>query len=127
MTTRSANSAIGASGSRLTATIVVGGLHPDLVLDRAGDAEREVQRGLHDLAGLADLLAVRDPARVDGRAGRPDRAAERLGELLDDAEAVRPADAAAAGDDDPGLLDRRRGRCRDDLLDDRRRREASAP
>ena len=110
MTTRSANSAIGASGSRLTATIVLGGLHPDLVLDRAGDAEREVELRLDDLAGLADLLGVRDPARVDGRARRADRAAERLRELLDELEAVRAADAAAARDDDPGLLDRERRR-----------------
>ena len=55
----------------------LGGLHPDLVLDRAADPEREVERRLHDLAGLADLLGVRDPARVDRGPGRPDRAAER--------------------------------------------------
>ena len=47
--------------------------------------EREVERGLHDLAGLADLLGVRDPAGVDRRARRPDGATERLRELLDDA------------------------------------------
>ena len=70
--------------------------------------EREVQLGLDDLAGLADLLAVRDPARIDRGPGRADRAAERLGELLDDPEAIRAADAAATGDDDPRLLDRRR-------------------
>ena len=69
--------------------------------------EREVQLGLDDLAGLADLLAVRDPARIDGGTGRADGATERRGQLLDDAEAVRAADAAAAGHDDPGLLDRR--------------------
>ena len=62
----------GASGSRLTATIVPGRLHPDLVLDRAADPEREVELGLDDLAGLADLLAVRDPAR-----NRPRRASPR--------------------------------------------------
>ena len=51
--------------------------------------KREVQLRLDDLAGLADLLAVRDPARVDGRARRADGAAERRGELLDELEAVR--------------------------------------
>ena len=75
----------------------LGRLHPDLVLDRAADPEREVELRLHDLAGLADLLGVRDPAGVDRRARRTDRAAERLGELLDELEALRPADAAAAG------------------------------
>ena len=69
--------------------------------------EREVELRLDDLAGLADLLGVRDPARVDRRARRPDRAAERLGELLDELEPLGAADAATAGDDDPRLLDRR--------------------
>ncbi len=36
----------------------------------------------------------------------PDRAAERVGELLDDREAVRATDPATAGHDDPRLLDR---------------------
>ena len=63
--------------------------HPDLVLDGAADAEREVELGLDDLAGLPDLLAVRDPAGIDRRAGRPDRATELLRDLLDDPEAVR--------------------------------------
>src|SRR5665811_73432 len=52
----------------------LGRLHADLVLDRPGDAEGEVEPRLHDLAGLADLLGVRDPARVNGRTGRADRA-----------------------------------------------------
>ena len=84
-----------------------GRLHPDLVLDRPADAEREVQLRLDDLAGLADLLAVRDPAGIDRGARRADRAAERLGELLDEREAVGSADPATAGDDDPGVVDRR--------------------
>ena len=96
------------------------------MLDRARDAEREVQRRLDDLAGLADLLGVRDPAGVDRGAGRTDGAAERLGELLDDPEAVRPADAAAAGDDDPRLLDRRGAAGRLDAVDDGDLRAAGA-
>src|SRR4029079_18017105 len=84
----------------------LGGLHPDLVLDRAADAERKVQLWFHDLAGLADLLRVGDPAGVDGRPGRADGPAQRLRELLDELEPVRAPDAAAARDDDPRLLDR---------------------
>ena len=102
------------------------GLHPDLVLDRAADAEREVELRLDDLAGLADLLGVRDPAGVDRRARRPDRAAERLGDLLDELEALRAADAAAAGDDDPRLLDRGGRAGLRDPLDDRDRAAARA-
>ncbi len=47
----------------------LGGLHPDLVLDGPADAQGQVQLRLDDLAGLADLLAVGDPA-----ASRPRRA-----------------------------------------------------
>src|SRR5258706_7229309 len=83
-----------------------GRLHPDLVLDRAGDPEREIERGLDDLAGLADLLGVRDPARVDRGPGRADGATELGRELLDDLEPVRATDTTSAGDDDPSLLDR---------------------
>src|SRR6185437_10375495 len=45
-------------------------LHPDLVLDRAGDARREVQLRRNRLAGLTDLGRVGVPARIDHRAGR---------------------------------------------------------
>ena len=88
------------------------------MLDRAADPEREVELRLDDLAGLADLLGVRDPARVDGRPRRPDRATERLRELLDELEAVRAPDAAAARDDDPRLLDRGGGAGLLDAVDD---------
>ena len=104
----------------------LGRLHPDLVLDRAADPEGEVELGLDDLAGLADLLGVRDPAGVDGRPRRPDGAAERVGDLLDDLEAVRAADPAAAGDDDPGLLDRGGGAGLLDPVDDRDPRQSRA-
>src|SRR3954467_7533895 len=57
-------------------------LHPDLVLDRSGDAGGEVELGRHRLAGLADLGGVRVPAGVDHRTGGGDRSTERAGELL---------------------------------------------
>jgi hypothetical protein len=59
--------------------------------------------------------------------GRPDGAAERRGEVVDEPEAVRPADAAAAGDDDPRVVDGRRGARRLDALDDRDLRRPSCP
>ena len=42
---KSATSKIGASGSLLMATIVLRALHADQMLNRAGDAEREVEFG----------------------------------------------------------------------------------
>ena len=60
---------------------VVGALHADHVLGGAGDAERDVELRLHDLAGLADLLRVGHPAGVDDRTRRARRALEQLGEL----------------------------------------------
>src|SRR4051812_8949864 len=84
---------------------VLRGLHADLVLDRAGDPGREVQLRRDGLARLADLGGVRIPAGVDDRAGRRDRAAERARERLERLEAVGVAKAAAAGDEDVGVLD----------------------
>ena len=98
-----------------------GGLHADLVLDRAADAHREVELRLDDLAGLADLLAVRDPARVDRGSRRAHGAAQGRGELLDEPEPVGAADAAATGHDDPGVIDRRGGALGLDAVDDRDR------
>src|SRR5215218_8304381 len=77
---------------------VLRGLHADLVLDRAGDARREVELGRDGLAGLADLRGVRVPAGVDDRARRGDCAAQRAGELLERLEALGVAEAATAGD-----------------------------
>jgi len=97
------------------------GAHAGEVLDRAADADGDVERRAHDLAGLADLLAVRPPAGVDDGARGADRGhagAERGGEVLDQLEVLRLLEAAAAGDDHLGLLQRHlaAGR-RDDLLD----------
>ena len=80
---------------------------------------REVELRLDDLPGLADLLAVRDPARVDRGTRRADGAAEGRGQLAHELEAFGPAHAAAAGDDDLGLLDRGGGGLGDDPLHDR--------
>src|SRR4051794_19880843 len=84
---------------------VLARLHADLVLDRSADARREVELRRDGLARLADLGGVRVPARIDDRAGRGDRAAERAGELLERLEALGLAQAAAAGDQDVGVLD----------------------
>src|SRR4051794_15363983 len=80
-------------------------LHPDLVLDRPGDAGGEVQLRRHGLTGLADLGRVGVPAGVDDRTGRGDGAAHRLGQFLGELEALRGAEAAAAADEDVGVLD----------------------
>ena len=82
-------------------------LHPDPVLHRAGDPKRDVKLGRHRLAGLADLRRRGIPALVHRGAGRADRAAEDGGELLGELEALRAAEADAAGDDDVGPDDRR--------------------
>src|SRR4051812_25711698 len=80
-------------------------LHPDLVLDRSRDAGGEVQLRRHRLPGLADLGRVGVPAGVDHRAGRGDGTAHRLGQLLAELEALFGAEAAAAADEDVGVLD----------------------
>src|SRR4051794_38132653 len=84
---------------------VLGALHADLVLDRARDAGRQVELRRDRLAGLADLRRVRIPARVDDRARRGDRAAERLGQRLAELEALGLAEPASAGDEDVRALD----------------------
>ena len=79
-------------------------LHADQVLDRAGDADRDVELGRDDLARAADLILVRQPARVDDRARRAHLRAERLDERLQHRlEVLGLLQAPAAGDDDLGL------------------------
>src|SRR6478672_3737820 len=51
----------------------LGRLHAGPVLDRAGDAERDVQLRGNGLTGLADLELVRVEAGVGRRAGRAHR------------------------------------------------------
>ena len=68
----------------------LGGLHAGPVLDRAGDAGRDVELGRDLLAGLADLVAVGVPAGVDRGAGGADGGAEGVGERLDRREVAAP-------------------------------------
>jgi hypothetical protein len=51
-------------------------LHPGEVLDRAGNADRDVDVGSDDLARLADLVIIGRIARVDRGARRTDGGAE---------------------------------------------------
>src|SRR5690606_10100831 len=74
------------------------------VLDRATDADRDVQLRGDDLAGLADLHLVGAVAGVDRGARGAHGGAEPVGELVDDVEILGRADAAAAGDHAPGTL-----------------------
>src|SRR3954465_6536997 len=80
-------------------------LHPDLVLDRAGDTGGEIELRRDRLAGLADLGRVGVPAGVDDRAGRGAGAAHRLGQFLGQLEALFGPEATTAADEDVGVLD----------------------
>ena len=117
-TNRSANSAMGASGSRLTATIVPAVCMPTLCWMAPLMPSARYSSGLTILpvwpiCWLYGIQPESTAARV-----APTAPPSCLGELLDDPEAVRPADAATAGDDDPGLLDRGGGAGLADPLDD---------
>ena len=77
--------------------------HPDNVLDRSADAEREIQLGRHRLAGGADLAIHGEPSRVaDGTRSR-ELAAQRLGQLLGQFDVLLLFDSATHGHDDLGL------------------------
>src|SRR5690606_17567271 len=78
-------------------------LHAGEVLDRARDADRDIDLRGDDLAGLADLIVVGDIARVHRRAARADARAELVGERFDDrVEILAVLERAAARDDDLG-------------------------
>src|SRR5260370_3598676 len=72
----------------------LGGPHAGQVLDRAGDAEAQVELGRDRAPGLADLEPVRPPARVHRRARGPDRRANHLGQLFQYAKVPRPPERA---------------------------------
>ena len=62
----------------------LGILHARKVLDRARNADGNIDFRSDDLAGLADLVVVGDIARIDRRAARADPGAELVGERGDD-------------------------------------------
>ena len=75
------------------------------MLDGTGDPASNIQLGRDGLAGLADLVRVRDPAGVDSGTGSADRGAQRISQRLDvGLKAFRTTDAAAAGNDDVGAF-----------------------
>ena len=77
-------------------------LHAGEMLDRARDADRDVELGRDDLAGLADLVVVGHEAGIDRGARGADRGAELVGDRLQQVEIVARLHAAPARDDDPG-------------------------
>src|SRR6478735_3177396 len=78
---------------------VLRALHAHHVLRRTGDAGGDVDGRLDDLAGLADLVAVRNPTGVDDRARCTRGALQGLGELFDQLELGGLAESTATGND----------------------------
>ena len=79
---------------------VLRALHAHHVLSGTGDARSDVHGRLDDLAGLADLVAVRHPSGVDDGSRRTRRTLEGLGERLDHRVLVGLAEATASSDHD---------------------------
>src|SRR3954467_7080076 len=77
--------------------------HPDEMLDRAGDAEREIELGRHGLPRAADLAIHRQPAGVADRTRGRDLGAHRLRELLRELQVLLTLDAAPNRGDAFGL------------------------
>src|ERR1700729_2585812 len=81
----------------------LGILHAGEVLDRGGNADRDIEFRRHPLAGLADLPVVRRISGIDRGARSADAGAEFVGERLDIfGEILAALHGAAAGDDDLG-------------------------
>src|SRR5438093_5075768 len=90
------------------------GPHPCQVLDRARDAEAEIELRRDGPAGLADLESVRPPAGVDGGARGTHRRADHAAQLFEDHVVLRSLHSAPARDD--GLCLRQLGEPGGDLL-----------
>ena len=74
---------------------------PGQMLDRARDADRDVQLRRDDLAGLADLIVVRHEARIDCCARCAQRCVQLVGQRLEHLRVVLAvAETAATRDDD---------------------------
>ena len=66
----------------------LGVLHTSGVLDSAGDAQSNIDLGVHGLAGLTNLMVSRQPAGVDGGTGAANNAAQDLSQLLSQLDAA---------------------------------------
>ena len=81
----------------------LGFLHPGQMLDGAGDADREVKLRRDDLAGLADLVVIRDKTGVDRSSGCTERRTKLVGKRLEQGVVVlATAQTTTTGDDDLG-------------------------
>ena len=78
-------------------------LHADQMLDRAGDAERDIELRRNGLPRAAHLPLHRQPSGVADRPRRGNFGAQRRGKLLSDPEIRLVLDAAADRDDPFGL------------------------
>ena len=77
-------------------------VHAGEMLNRAGDADSNVEFGLNGFARLSHLLGVRPPTRVDNGAGRSDGCAELVGQRFDKlGEALGTPNAAPANPSNP--------------------------
>src|SRR5262245_38118865 len=72
-------------------------LHSSQVLDRPGDADREVELRRDDASGLANLQLGRRVAGVTGRAARAERRAEKVRERVEHLRELL-LESAPAGD-----------------------------
>ena len=70
-------------------------------MDRAGDAQADVEVRGDGQAGLADLLGSRGPALVAGDAGRADGTTQRIGDRAHQLEVT--VDAATTAHDGGGI------------------------
>src|SRR5689334_1533504 len=61
-------------------------LHAGEMLDRAGDADGDIEVGRHDLAGLANLVVVGHVAGVHGGAAGAETGTELVGQRLEHLE-----------------------------------------
>ena len=94
---------IGASSSLLMGDDGLGVLHASKMLDRTRNADRDIDFGRNDLAGLADLIVVGHIARVDRSAAGANGCAELVGEREDGGFEGRPVlQRTATRNDDLG-------------------------
>src|SRR5205814_3162788 len=78
-------------------------LHADQVLNRAGDANRDVELWCDCLARRSDLTIDRQPFSVADWARRREIAAQGFGEFLSQSEIVFALNPSTDGDDDVSL------------------------